>query len=438
MPAVNYALKFTAGKFTGGEFPLRPNREITIGRGSEFDMVLDEDMVSRRHAKISTYHGQIIISDLKSTNGTFVNSERITVAPLQVGDKIMIGTSVMQVIVLDGSSLHHTPQLGSTIQLQMPNPNLSTEVAMQSPNFGVNPRGAMAAQSTNVLPVEGRPSPMQGSGLHPLYDNRKPVKQGSGLLPLNDNRKPAKQGSGLHPLQGSGLHPLTDGRPVFPQFSGLHPLPDGRPMVPQVSGLHPLPDMSDTPSSRCMSGHFPEDGTLTHLIELFSNSHRSGVLVITDQRNREGRIFFKNGEVYYATIAQPSSTGEAAVINPLKCFFRLLQWQEGDFTMDNLNELPSFSDEIEGSTQHWLVEGARQYDELLRMKEYLPEPDRVLSLCIPLEPQLSNLSAEVLDTLQLVLNLRTMGAILDRSKATDFETCTNILYLLQNRYITII
>ena len=76
--AATYALRFIAGKYKGGQFPLRPNREMVVGRGSEFDMVLDEDMVSRRHAKIATYHGQIVVQDLKSTNGTFVNGERVS------------------------------------------------------------------------------------------------------------------------------------------------------------------------------------------------------------------------------------------------------------------------------------------------------------------------------------------------------------------------
>ena len=44
-----WALRFISGKYQGGEFPLRPNREIIIGRSSDLDMVLVEDMVSRKH-----------------------------------------------------------------------------------------------------------------------------------------------------------------------------------------------------------------------------------------------------------------------------------------------------------------------------------------------------------------------------------------------------
>ena len=50
---VAYALKFISGKYQGGEFPLKPNKQVVIGRSSELDMVLVEDMVSRKHAKIA-------------------------------------------------------------------------------------------------------------------------------------------------------------------------------------------------------------------------------------------------------------------------------------------------------------------------------------------------------------------------------------------------
>src|SRR3569833_2926071 len=78
--AAQWALRFISGKYQGGEFPLRPNREIVIGRSSELDMVLVEDMVSRKHAKIVTDENVVTIEDLGSTNGTFVNGEKVRVS----------------------------------------------------------------------------------------------------------------------------------------------------------------------------------------------------------------------------------------------------------------------------------------------------------------------------------------------------------------------
>jgi hypothetical protein len=100
-----HALRFISGKYQGGEFPLLPDREIVVGRSSDLDMVLVEDMVSRKHAKISTQGGQIVIMDLGSTNGTFVNGEKIKKTRLKEGDRILIGTSILKVIASDAKPL---------------------------------------------------------------------------------------------------------------------------------------------------------------------------------------------------------------------------------------------------------------------------------------------------------------------------------------------
>jgi pSer/pThr/pTyr-binding forkhead associated (FHA) protein len=99
-----FALRFISGKYQGGEFPLRMNREIIIGRSSDLDMVLVEDMVSRRHAKITTSENDIFIQDMGSTNGTFVNGEKISGrARLAEGDRILVGTSIIKVVGVDAS-----------------------------------------------------------------------------------------------------------------------------------------------------------------------------------------------------------------------------------------------------------------------------------------------------------------------------------------------
>ena len=93
----NYALKFISGKYTGGEFPIRPAQPVLIGRASELEIVLVEDMVSRKHAKITLSDGKILLEDLGSTNGTYVNGEKVQAAILREGDRILIGTSIFKV-----------------------------------------------------------------------------------------------------------------------------------------------------------------------------------------------------------------------------------------------------------------------------------------------------------------------------------------------------
>src|SRR5437588_3459113 len=102
-----WALRFISGKYQGGEFPLRPNREIIIGRSSDLDMVLVEDMVSRKHAKITTDEHVVTIQDLGSTNGTFVNGEKVRKADLKDGDRILIGTSIIKIVYVEGDSTNN-------------------------------------------------------------------------------------------------------------------------------------------------------------------------------------------------------------------------------------------------------------------------------------------------------------------------------------------
>jgi hypothetical protein len=94
-------LRFISGKYQGGEFPIAADKQILIGRSSDLDMVLVEDMVSRKHARIAMQADQIWIEDLGSTNGTFVNGEKIKRARLKEGDRVLIGTSILKLIAGD-------------------------------------------------------------------------------------------------------------------------------------------------------------------------------------------------------------------------------------------------------------------------------------------------------------------------------------------------
>src|SRR5205823_885844 len=94
----SYAFRFISGKYQGGEYPLTDSGELVIGRASDLDLVLVEDMVSRKHAKLTLQDGGISIADLGSTNGTFVNGEKVKKAQLKLGDRVLIGTSILKLV----------------------------------------------------------------------------------------------------------------------------------------------------------------------------------------------------------------------------------------------------------------------------------------------------------------------------------------------------
>ena len=76
---------------------------VQIGRGAENDVVLLSDSVSRRHARIDTRAGGYYIVDTHSTNGTYVNDELVEDQPLERGDQIKIGDTIMK--FLSGADL---------------------------------------------------------------------------------------------------------------------------------------------------------------------------------------------------------------------------------------------------------------------------------------------------------------------------------------------
>jgi len=64
---------------------------LTIGRGLDNDLVLDDQQVSRHHAELRQVGGKVCIRDLKSTNGTMVNGKRVVECVLGNGDNLSLG-----------------------------------------------------------------------------------------------------------------------------------------------------------------------------------------------------------------------------------------------------------------------------------------------------------------------------------------------------------
>jgi hypothetical protein len=69
---------------------------VTIGRAPDNSLIVDDGRVSRQHARIELDGGNWRITDNNSRNGTFVNGARVTSQSLQPGDKIVIGTALLE------------------------------------------------------------------------------------------------------------------------------------------------------------------------------------------------------------------------------------------------------------------------------------------------------------------------------------------------------
>ena len=102
---------------TGREHPLT-GKTVTIGRAIENEIVVTSRRVSRTHARVQREGRRLVLADLDSTNGTFLNGERL-LAPVELrdGDRIGIGDVVL---------LFHDPE---STYLDTPLPELEVDLA---------------------------------------------------------------------------------------------------------------------------------------------------------------------------------------------------------------------------------------------------------------------------------------------------------------------
>ncbi|PZR16621.1 MAG: hypothetical protein DI536_05535 [Archangium gephyra] len=300
-----YALKFISGKYQGGEFPLKGDKQLIIGRSSELDIVLVEDMVSRKHAKITLTGGKITIEDLGSTNGTFVNGEKVKTSRLKEGDRILVGTSILKL-----------------------------------------------------------------------------VKAGANAVELSDAQ--VKQN------------------------------------LEQVAAVQ-----SQRQTKTAMTGKI-EEVPLPDLLQLFHTSKKNGVLVVTNEQ--EGKIYLRQGKVYYAVINENHDLG------PQKSFNRIITWENGEFELRPPDD-QSFMTELDESTEHLLMDALRQLDELRRVQGSLPPMDQTLLLAVPMQPALRDLQPEELDVLQLIINWGTLQGVFDNATQDDVVIATAVASLIERGYL---
>ncbi len=195
----NWVLKFISGKYQGGEFPLEEGSEYHIGRSSESDMVLVEDMVSRNHAKIHVVGDVAKLHDLGSTNGSFVNGERVSDVDLQEGDRILFGTSIIKLIRTSGAE-----QRASSVLTETPDNAVTGGNAIRATQtFTKGASVTMAGSMSGLLEEVSLPDLLQ------LFS----TSRKSGVLRL------------IRGEEKAALY-LRDGRCVFCEIEGVSLPPD--------------------------------------------------------------------------------------------------------------------------------------------------------------------------------------------------------------------
>ena len=152
--AAQFQFVMRSGPTPGATYSLEGD-QIVIGRDSTNGVVINDAEISRKHARLMFQGGKYVLDDLGSTNGTFVNGQRLAgPVVLKSGDVVSLGEQI--VLVFDALSV----DAGATVISSRKNapapvlPPSAQVVAPPAPNYST-PLTPVKKNNTLVLVVGG-------------------------------------------------------------------------------------------------------------------------------------------------------------------------------------------------------------------------------------------------------------------------------------------
>lgn len=174
-------LRIAAGKQQGSSIPL-PQGKFLVGREEDCHLRPNSDLVSRHHCVFTVDDFSVRLRDLGSTNGTFVNGERLKGAViLKAGDRVLIGKLDFEVVIQEGAAavvpgsssvdtvmIAGSPEAASTsTQFAMPVVDLTGAASEPSPSQTVSMEAPVELQAPAAPPADTQMMPQQQPGMMP-------------------------------------------------------------------------------------------------------------------------------------------------------------------------------------------------------------------------------------------------------------------------------
>jgi predicted component of type VI protein secretion system len=179
---------------------------VTLGRDITNDIVINDPEVSRHHMRLTRGAGSYTLEDLGSTNGTFVNGQRLTGAkPLNNGDMVGLGETVTLSYEMSRPQAEVTQRPADVAPMSPPPPQQPAAPVYNNPAYGAQP--AYSQQSYSNVAPEPPPAYEYSPPAYPAYGNAAPP--------------PADAGYDYDPYAVREEEPRSMGRWVLIGCSGL-------------------------------------------------------------------------------------------------------------------------------------------------------------------------------------------------------------------------
>jgi predicted Zn finger-like uncharacterized protein len=104
LPALPASKRYSLAVIMGvnaGQIHVLEQPRVVLGRGEESDIQLQDSEVSRRHAMLEIHGDEAVVTDLGSTNGTYVEALRVQRATIGSNQEFSLGTTTLMFIVTD-------------------------------------------------------------------------------------------------------------------------------------------------------------------------------------------------------------------------------------------------------------------------------------------------------------------------------------------------
>jgi hypothetical protein len=156
--ASQFQLIMRSGPTPGAAFTLEGD-QLTIGRDSTNEIVINDAEISRRHARLNFQGGKYVLEDLGSTNGTFVNGQRLA-GPrvLKAGEVVSFGEQI--VLVFEASTYDPAATVAS--------PRAAAVPSLSRPPTQPPPPPAEYAGSVPASPVSTPITPAKKTNITPI------------------------------------------------------------------------------------------------------------------------------------------------------------------------------------------------------------------------------------------------------------------------------
>ena len=139
----------------GHEVPL-PQGTLVMGRGSRCHIVVDDLLASREHARLTVTEDRVTVEDLGSTNGVYVNEQRIdSLTELAAGDRIVVGTQELELMehLQDGGRAADLKDLAVVVPV-VKRPSIDLDEPCVPSASGVD--GQVSTEKADVVTTLGR------------------------------------------------------------------------------------------------------------------------------------------------------------------------------------------------------------------------------------------------------------------------------------------